>query len=133
MKFSEYCDTDVQNRQKIFDKSTKGQFCKNSNEIENFRKNYENLHKNSQKTQKNTQNNQNFENVDIDENIKNMFSKYQSMTEAELKTELFKEVNRQKESGNFSPQKLAEIKDAMLPFMNDEQKQKFEQIIKMLG
>ena len=133
MKFSEYCKTDAGNQQKSYDINTKSQFNENSTEIENIRKNYENIRKNDQNTQKYSQNYQNFENIDIDDNIKNMFSKYQSMTETELQTELIKEVNKQKQSGNFSPQKISEIKDAILPFLNDEQKQKLEQIIKMLG
>lgn len=130
MKFSEFCEEDFQN-------SLKKEKNVSSNQVDgidiNLQKKYnnnENLQKNSKKTQKVSQNSQNFE---IDENLKKAINTYQNMSSQELQMELFKEVNKQKQNGTFSLQRIENMKQKLMPMLSEEQKQKLEQLIKMLG
>lgn len=125
MKFSDFCDSDIRIDNQNIKKST-------INNFENNNKNTINFNKNSENMQKNSQDKQNFQNFDIDQNLKNKMNTYQNMTEQELQTELFKEVSRQKQNGTFSLQRIEEVKDKLLPMLTEEQRQKLEGLIKML-
>lgn len=129
MKFSDFCESDIDNNSQNFNYANNKQFGNNYN---NLNQNSENLQKNSQNNQNFYPKNNNFENSELESNIKNQLSKYQNMNEGELKTELLKEVAKQKQSGNFSPQKLDEIKNVIFPMLDESQKNKLNDIIKML-
>lgn len=126
MKFSDFCESDIQSDNQNVKKST-------TNNFENYNKNTENFNQNSENLQKNSQNTQNFENFDIDKDLKDKINTYQNMTEKQLQAELFKEVSRQKQNGTFSLQRIEEVKNKLLPMLTEEQRQKLEGLIKMLG
>ena len=123
MKFSDFCDSDIQSDNQNFKKSTISNF-------QNYDKNAKNFNKNTENLQKNNQNKQNF---DVDQDLKNKMNAYQNMTDMQLQSELFKEVNRQKQNGTFSLQRIEEVKNKLLPMLTEEQRQKLESLIKMLG
>ena len=119
MKFSEFCESDIQD-----DKLNK--FENSNKNAEKINKNHENMQKNSPKYQK-------FDNLEINNDLKVKMDTYQNMTEKELQAELLKEVNKQKQNGTFSLQRIEEVKNKLSPMLTKEQMQKLENLIKMLG
>ena len=119
MKFSEFCENDIQNGK--------------LNKFENSYKNAEKINKNHENMQKNNQDYQNFNNFEINNDLKVKMDTYQNMTEKELQAELLKEVNKQKQNGTFSLQRIEEVKNKLSPMLTKEQMQKLENLIKMLG
>ena len=69
----------------------------------------------------------------IDEqNIRQTLNKYQGMSQSDLMQELIKETNKQKQSGKLNDQKLAELSSQLKPMLDDNQKTKLDEILKML-
>lgn len=58
--------------------------------------------------------------------------KYKSYSNEQLLSELLKEVNIQKRSGNLTDEKLKEIVGSLSPFLDEKQKEKLNEIVKML-
>ena len=54
------------------------------------------------------------------------------MSEQQLMEELFKEASLQKQSGNLSAKKLADIKNSIAPILSAEQQKRLDQLIDML-
>ena len=79
--------------------------------------------KTEQKTEKQT-----FDDADIKEKIE----RYQSLNSSQLMTELLKEVNKQKSSGNLTNEKLESMMNEISAFLDEEQKNKLQDILKML-
>ena len=109
-------------------------FCEKEPEIDkieidkNLQKNAQNKQKNIENLQKNAQN----QSI-IDKNeIKEKFEKYQNMNQTELINELLKESNIQKQKGNLDEKKLDEIKNSLSPLMDEEQKNRLNELINML-
>ena len=125
MKFSEFCDNNMQCGSQNAKKNEVDQ-------SENLNKNTEKFNKNCKNVQINSQNNQNFENFEISEDLKNKINTYQKMTEKEIQSELFKEVNKQKQNGTFSLQRIEDVKNKLSPMLTEEQRQKLDGLIKML-
>ena len=119
MKFSDFCENDIQNGK--------------LNKFKNSNKNAEKINKNHENMQKNNQDYQNFNNFEINNDLKVKMDTYQNMTEKELQSELLKEVNKQKQNGTFSLQRIEEVKNKLSPMLTKEQMQKLENLIKMLG
>lgn len=95
-------------------------------------KNSQNNAKNMAKTQQNQQNFEDFYSKEQKDELENKLSKYQNMSESQLTAELFKEVNKQKQSGNFSAQKLDEIKNSIAPMLTAEQQDRLNELVNML-
>ena len=69
----------------------------------------------------------------IDEqNIRQTLNKYQGMSQSDLMQELIKETNKQKQNGKLNDQKLAELGSQLNPMLDDNQKTKLDEILKML-
>lgn len=69
----------------------------------------------------------------IDEqNIRQTLNKYQGMSQSDLMQELIKETNKQKQNGKLNDQKLAELGSQLKPMLDDNQKTKLDEILKML-
>ena len=66
-------------------------------------------------TAKNTNNEQDF-------NIVNLLNKYGKCSQDELISEFFNQVNKQKQEGTFDKNKITNIANLLLPFLNNEQK-----------
>ena len=110
MNFSEYCEQnknfDGEDNLKIKQKSKK----------------------NAQNLQKNEQKKENLSKNEFDEK----YNKYKNMSEQQLMEELFKEASLQKQSGNLSAKKLADIKNSIAPILSAEQQKRLDQLIDML-
>ena len=123
-------------------------FCENNSsksvsvESDRFKKFNENLQKNNQKQQKTSQNQQIFDNLQnlSEQEIKNNFDEetlkkinlYQNMDRTELLNTLIAESKKQKQNGNLDSKKLAEIENTILPFLNDDEKATFKNLIDMI-
>lgn len=125
MNFEEFCS----NNDKINKTEGKDKF-------EKFNQNLQKNIKNSENLGQNDPNQQNFyknSNLNIDEEeIKEKIQKYQNMNQNELLSELLKETKKQKQNGNLDNQKLEEIKNSMSTVLNDEQKNRLDELIKLL-
>lgn len=121
------------------------EFCSNNDKInktvekdkfEKFNQNLQKNIKNSENLGQNDPNQQNFyknSNLNIDEEeIKEKIQKYQNMNQNELLSELLKETKKQKQNGNLDNQKLEDIKNSMSTVLNDEQKNRLDELIKLL-
>jgi len=67
------------------------------------------------------------------EKFDEMISQYQNMEESELIGEVFKLVNKSKQEGTFNPTKLRNIAESLKPLLNDEQKEKLEQLLLLIN
>ena len=127
MNFSDFCDNNqnMKKYEKNFQKNDKN-MQKNSNFNQN-NQNFNDLSNNSQSKQ-----NQIFENETLKNDIEQKIKKYQNLSQSELLNELLKETAKQKQNGNFDTNQLEEIKNSLLPMLDENQKQRLEQITKML-
>lgn len=72
-------------------------------------------------------------NEKVNENdIKKMIDDRSEKSEEELMAELKSEVKKNKEQGKFSNAEIENFKKTVLPFLNDEQKSKLDEIIKII-
>ena len=67
-----------------------------------------------------------------EEYLKEKIEKYKSYDNEQLLSELLKEVNKQKKNGNLTDKKISDIYGGLSPFLDESQKQKLNDIIKML-
>ncbi len=108
------------------------EFCDNNQNIEKFnqknQKSKENLQKNANFQSKT----QNFNDDALKSDIEEKLAKYKNYNQSELTAELFKEVNKQKQSGNLNSEKLDEIKTTLLPMLDQNQQKRLESLIDML-
>ena len=79
------------------------EFCKNQEKINNY------------ETSKNKQ-----------ETAEQIFNKYKNKNQEDLMNELFKNVDKQKQNGNFDYKSLVCMAEKMSPFLSPEQKQNLE-------
>ena len=69
----------------------------------------------------------------IDENdVKRMIDERSGKSEEELLDELKSKVNESKSQGKFNDKELNNFKKTVLPFLNEEQKSKLDEIIKLI-
>ena len=102
-------------------------FCKSyvdTSKNENFEKGKEDLTKSNNKKVES-----NFINED---EIKKKIDKYKNYSNQELLNELLKETNRQKKNGTLTDKKLDEIANGLIPYLDNEQKQRMNEILKLL-
>ena len=132
MNFEEFCNSNKDTN----NLSKDDKFEKYNQNLQKNIKNNENYIKNDENLQKNNNLNKNFDNQsqsNFDEElIKEKMQKYQNMNQQELLTELLKESKKQKQNGNLDNKKLDEIRNSMSALLDDEQKKRLEELIKML-
>ena len=128
MNFDEFCLNEDMTKES-------DQISKNKN----WTKNYENISKNSQKMQnfasksENFEKNQNNNNQNIDEEfVKEHLKKYQNMNSNELLNQLLIEGKKQKNAGNLNSEKLSQIENTFLPMLDEDQRERFKQLVDML-
>lgn len=80
-----------------------------------------------QKNQKKVQTNSVYE-----DDIKKKIDKYKNYSNQELLTELLTEANKQKKNGNLTNEKIEEMVSGLSPYLDNEQKQRLNEIIKLL-
>ncbi len=64
--------------------------------------------------------------------IEELIGKFQNMSEAELITEVFKIINEKKRNGTFDPNEIEKLAEMIKPLLNEEQRQKMEQLINLI-
>lgn len=64
--------------------------------------------------------------------LQQKFDKYKNMNSDMLMSELIRETNRQKTNGTYNPQGLNEMVSKLKPMLSDAQKQRLDEILKML-
>lgn len=84
----------------------------------------------------------NKENTDVEKNnrhkkpdendVKQMIDERSSKSEEELMNELKEEVQKSKKEGRFNNSEVENFKKTVLPFLNEEQKLKLDEIIKII-
>lgn len=67
-----------------------------------------------------------------EEELKIKLDNYKDMNSDMLMSELIKETNKQKANGNFNEKTISELSSTLKPMLNDVQKQKLDEILKML-
>lgn len=67
-----------------------------------------------------------------EDDIKKKIEKYKNYSNQQLLTELLAEANKQKMSGNLTEQKLQQMIEGISPYLDDAQKQKLNEIAKLL-
>ena len=80
---------------------------------------------------KNENNNSNSNNIGSD-NIESFYNKYKDLSDNELLNEFVKQSHNLKQKGGLSDDKISNIKSTIFPYLNEEQKLKFEQLMKMV-
>ncbi len=65
--------------------------------------------------------------------VEDMIDYYQNFSQDELVKELFKVASSEKEKGNLTKEKLEEIKNTILPYLNQNQIDFFEKLIEKLN
>lgn len=67
------------------------------------------------------------------EQVRDAIEEYQNLDREQLFAMLASEARRQKQNGNLTPQKIRQIRDEMSPFLSDEQRQKLDELLNMIG
>lgn len=70
--------------------------------------------------------------ADYSDLIDLFLSKYGSLDEDELIFEMLKLINQKKQEGTYDAQQIKDLARKVEPFLNDEQKQKMEDLFKLL-
>ncbi len=78
---------------------------------------------------KNNTNNKNYTKQDAEDEVQSQFNKYSGYSENQLIDEFYKEVYKQKQLGNLSPEMLQNFYNMMAPNMSSEQKKKMKGLI----
>ena len=78
---------------------------------------------------KNNTNNKNYTKQDAEDEVQSQFNKYSGYSENQLIDEFYKEVYKQKQLGNLSPEMLQNFYNMMAPKMSSEQKKKMKGLI----
>jgi hypothetical protein len=66
------------------------------------------------------------------DDVKKIYKKYADKSESEITEDLMRAVNRGKRSGNFNIKALENNAKSIMPMLNSEQRQKLENIMKMI-
>jgi len=66
------------------------------------------------------------------EDVSELIDKYSTYSEDELMKEFLEESKKKKDSGEFSDEKISKIKSVLSPYLDEQQKQKLEDLIKMV-
>lgn len=74
-------------------------------------------------------NNVNNQSKTNDFNIVELVSKYGNLSQEELVSEFFKQVEKQKSEGSFDKNKIVSIANTLLPFLNSNQKELVKSIL----
>ncbi|MCI6542526.1 MAG: hypothetical protein MR423_01850 [Firmicutes bacterium] len=67
-----------------------------------------------------------------EENLKKQYDKYSKLSERELMSELFSEVNKQKMNGSFNFQDLANKIEGIRPMLSDQQLKNLDNLLKQI-
>lgn len=67
-----------------------------------------------------------------EENLKKQYDKYSKLSERELMSELFSEVNKQKMNGSFNFQDLANKIEGIRPILSDQQLKNLDNLLKQI-
>lgn len=65
----------------------------------------------------------------IEQNLDDVYSKYSSYSENELMQEFLKQTQIQKQNGALDMDKLEQVKQVLLPYLDESQKETLEQIL----
>lgn len=82
-------------------------------------------------SQNNKKVNNNSSKLDED-NIEKMYNNYSKLNQQELLNEFIKESKLAKNNGTFSDEKIQNMKEVLSPYLTDEQKQYFDDLINMV-
>ena len=66
------------------------------------------------------------------EDVSELIDKYSTYSEDDLMKEFLEESKKQKDSGELSNEKISKIKSVLSPYLDEQQKQKLEDLIKMV-
>lgn len=72
------------------------------------------------------------ENKDKVDDYQNLINKYKDMDNNELMQNLFKEADKLKQQGKLDHAQLENLSNTLSPFLNDEQKDMLESLIKAI-
>lgn len=72
-------------------------------------------------------------NTEQQKSVEDMIDYYQNFSQDDLVKELFKVASSEKEKGNLTREKLEEIKNTILPYLNQNQIDFFEKLIEKLN
>ena len=72
-------------------------------------------------------------NTEQQKSVEDMIDYYQNFSQDDLVKELFKVASSEKEKGNLTKEKLEEIKNTILPYLNQNQIDFFEKLIEKLN
>ena len=72
-------------------------------------------------------------NTEQQKSVEDMIDYYQKFSQDDLVKELFKVASSEKEKGNLTREKLEEIKNTILPYLNQNQIDFFEKLIEKLN
>lgn len=64
--------------------------------------------------------------------VENLYNTYKGKNEDELLAELVKHVAKQKENGTFDYNNLEKMLSKVMPFLNEQQKQKLNDVLKQI-
>ena len=70
--------------------------------------------------------------ADYSDLIELFLSKYGDMDEDELIAEMLKLIEQKKQEGTYDPQQLKQLAQKVSPFLDNQQKQKMEDLLKLL-
>lgn len=105
-------------------------------DFENFCNSYTNEPKDEEFFVKNTSENQNVNKESINQmnesDIQNKIEKYKGYNNQQLMAELLAEANKQKRNGNLTEKNLQEMVANLSPYLDESQKKRLNEIIKML-
>ena len=69
----------------------------------------------------------------VKKNIEDKVDYYSNFSNDELYNEFLKEVNKGKKNGTINKQKLNEIKETILPFLDNDKRKKLDELLKIIG
>lgn len=69
----------------------------------------------------------------VKQKIENKVDYYSSFSSDELLNEFIKEVNKGKKNGTIDKQKLSEIKETLLPFLDNERRKKLDELLNIIN
>lgn len=64
--------------------------------------------------------------------VEDLINKFQTMSEPELITELFKLINEKKQNGTFNPQEIDNIANIIYPLLTPEQRDKMKNLLLLI-
>ena len=95
-------------------------------------KNFNCTEENNQKTNETHEEKLKQYTADYSDLVNLFLSKYGSLDEDELISEMFKLINQKKQEGTYDAQQIKNLARKVEPFLNEEQKLKMEELFKLL-